>query len=71
MSAPEKGREEIAARISGMASEIYGVPEDAFGRKTADECARMLRILSGMEVDPADEPFLPPLEEAGPDEGAK
>lgn len=71
MSAPQESREKVAARISEMASEIYGVPQDEFGLGTADECARMLRILSGIEVKTTDEPFLPLIEKAASDEDAK
>ena len=66
MSEPQGGHAETAAQISEMALAIYGVPQDAFGRKTADDCARMLQVLSGMAVEPGDEPFLPPLPEAAP-----
>lgn len=66
MSEPKVSRAEIAAQISEMAAAIYGVPQDAFGRETADGCARMLQVLSGVAVAPGDEPFLPPLPEAAP-----
>ena len=71
MSAPQESREKVAARISEMASEIYGVPQDEFGLGTADECARMLRILSGIEVKTTDEPFLPLIDKAASDEDSK
>ena len=70
MTEPQKNHERIAVRISEMAATIYGVPEDEFGLKTADDCARMLQILSDTPVESTDEPFLPP-EKFGVEGGAE
>ena len=59
MSQPQEAREKIAARIAEMAATVFGVPQDEFALKTADDCARMLQILSGTPVESIDEPFSP------------
>ena len=71
MPQPQEGHEEIAVRISEMAATVFDVPQDELGLKTADDCARMLQILSNMPVESTDEPFIPPLENLKADEGAK
>ena len=71
MTQPQEGHEKIAARVSEMAATVFGVPQDELGLKTADDCARMLQILSDTPVDSTDEPFIPPLENLDVDEGAK
>ncbi len=65
MSEPEKGHDaQVAARIGEMAARVYGVPQDAFGIQTAEDCARMLGVLSRIVVEPADEPFIPAPDES-------
>ncbi len=54
-----------------MAATVYNVPQDELGLKTADDCARMLQILSDIHVESTDEPFIPILEKFEADEGAK
>ncbi len=54
-----------------MAAAVFDVPQDELGLKTADDCARMLQILSNIPVESTDEPFIPPLENLKADEGAK
>ena len=71
MPQPQEGYEEIAVRISEMAATVFDVPQDELGLKTADDCARMLQILSNIPVESTDEPFIPPLENLKADEGAK
>ena len=71
MSQPQANHEKTAARIAEMAETVFGVPRDELGLKTADDCARMLRILSGTPVESTDEPFLPPLEKPEADENAE
>ncbi len=71
MSQPQANHEKTAARIAEMADTVFGVPRDELGLKTADDCARMLRILSGTPVESTDEPFLPPLEKPEADENAE
>lgn len=71
MSQPQENHEKIAAQIGEMAAAVFGVPRDELGLKTADDCAKMLRILSGTPVESTDEPFLPPLDQPGADEGAE
>ena len=71
MPQPQEGHEEIAVRISEMAASVFDVPQDELGLKTADDCARMLQILSNIPVESTDEPFIPPLENLKADEGAK
>lgn len=71
MSQPQEAREKTAARIAEMADTVFGVPQDELGLKTADDCARMLQILSGTPVESTDEPFLPPLEKPEADENAE
>ena len=71
MSQPQANHERTAARIAEMADTVFGVPRDELGLKTADDCARMLRILSGTPVESTDEPFLPPLEKPEADENAE
>lgn len=71
MSQPQANHEKTAARIAEMADTVFGVPRDELGLKTADDCARMLQILSGTPVESTDEPFLPPLETLKSDEGAE
>lgn len=70
MAEPQANHEKIAARIAEMAAAAFGVPRDEPGLKTADDCARMLQILSDTPVESTDEPFLPPLENIKSDEGA-
>ncbi len=71
MTAPQEGRAEMAARISEMASTVYGVPDDEFTLKTADDCVRMLEILSRIALESTTEPFLPPLDKTWADESMK
>lgn len=71
MSQPQANHEKTAARIAEMAETVFGVPRDELGLKTADDCARMLRILSDTPVESTDEPFLPPLEKPEADEDAE
>ncbi len=71
MSQPQANHEKTAARIAEMAETVFGVPRDELGLKTADDCAQMLRILSGTPVESTDEPFLPPLEKPEADENAE
>lgn len=71
MAEPQANHEKTAARIAEMAETVFGVPRDELGLKTADDCARMLRILSGTPVESTDEPFLPPLEKPEADENAE
>ena len=71
MAEPQENHEKIAARIAEMADTVFGVSRDEFGFKTADDCARMLQLLSGTPVETTDEPFLPPLENSKSDEGAE
>ena len=71
MAEPQEGQAKIAARISEMAAAAFGVPRDELGLKTADDCARMLQILSGTPVESTDEPFLPSLENCQADESAE
>ena len=71
MAEAQGSQAKIAARIAGMAAAAFGVPRDELGLKTADDCARMLQILSGTPVESTDEPFLPPLENLEADENVK
>lgn len=71
MAEPQANHEKTAARIAEMAETVFGVPRDELGLKTADDCARMLRILSGTPVEATDEPFLPPPENFKADENAE
>ena len=71
MPQPQEGHHKIAARISEMAAAVFDVPQDELGLKTADDCARMLQILSNIPVESTDEPFIPPLENLKANEGAK
>ena len=71
MAEPQEGQAKIAARIAEMAAAAFGVPQDELGLKTADDCARMLQILSDTPVESTDEPFLPPLENCKSDENAE
>ena len=71
MPQPQEGHEEIAVLISEMAATVFDVPQDELGLKTADDCARMLQILSNIPVGSTDEPFIPPFENLKADEGAK
>ena len=69
MTEPQANNEKIAAQISEMAAIVFGVPQDELGLETADDCAEMLRILSGTPVESTDEPFIPTLknQDAGED----
>ena len=71
MPQPQEGHHKIAARISEMAATVFDVPQDELGLKTADDCARMLQILSDIPVESTDELFIPPLENLKADEDAK
>ena len=71
MPQPQEGHHKIAVRISEMAATVFDVPQDELGLKTADDCARMLQILSDIPVESTDEPFIPPLENLKADEDAK
>ena len=71
MSQSQEAHEKTAARIAEMADTVFGVPQDELGLKTADDCAQMLRILSGTPVESTDEPFLPPLKNQDAGEGAE
>lgn len=71
MADAQDNHEKTAARIAEMAETVFGVPRDELGLKTADDCARMLQILSDTPVESTDEPFLPPLDKPGAGEGAE
>lgn len=70
MTEPQANNEKIAAQISEMAATVFSVPRDELGLKTADDCARMLRILSDTPVESTGEPFIPALKDQDADENA-
>ncbi len=69
MAEPREAQEKTAARIGEMALTIFGVPQDELGLRTADDCARMMQILSDTPVESTNEPFIPKLKEQDADEG--
>ena len=71
MSQSQEAREKMAARIAEMADTVFGAPQDELGLETADDCARMLQILSDIPVESTEEPFLPPLEKPKAGEDAE